>query len=52
LFDDCGGLDDGGDNEEYGSESDGMVKEEADKSREGEGERSEREADMVSGTVL
>jgi hypothetical protein len=47
LFDDCGGLDDGGDNDEYGSESDGMVSEDADRSREGEGERSERDAAMM-----
>lgn len=32
LFDDCGGLEEGGDRDEYGSESDGMVSWEADKS--------------------
>ena len=32
LFEDCGGLDDGGDNEEYGSESDGIVNWDAERS--------------------
>ena len=32
LFDDCGGEDEGGDNDEYASESDGIVRPEADRS--------------------
>jgi hypothetical protein len=32
LFEDCGGEDDGGDIEEYGSESDGIVKPDAERS--------------------
>lgn len=32
LFDDCGGDDEGGDNEEYGSESDGIVRPDAERS--------------------
>lgn len=41
LFDDdCGGLDEGGERDEYGSESEGIVRPEAERSRDGEGERS------------
>jgi hypothetical protein len=40
LDDDCGGLEEGGERDEYGSESEGMVRPEAERSREGEGERS------------
>ena len=32
LFEDCGGLDDGGDNEENGSESEGIVSCDAERS--------------------
>jgi hypothetical protein len=35
--DDCGGEDDGGDSDEYGSESEGMVRPEAERSCAGDG---------------
>lgn len=37
LFDDCGGEDEGGDREEYASESDGRVKPDAERSCGGDG---------------
>lgn len=37
LLDDWGGEDEGGDNEEYGSESEGMVRPDAERSCGGEG---------------
>lgn len=37
LFEDCGGDDEGGDSDEYGSESDGKVKPDADRSCGGDG---------------
>lgn len=37
LLDDWGGEDEGGDNEEYGSESDGIVRPDAERSCGGEG---------------
>jgi hypothetical protein len=37
LFDDRGGEDEGGESDEYGSESDGMVRPEAERSWGGEG---------------
>jgi hypothetical protein len=43
VLEDCGGLDEGGDNDEYGSESDGMVSDDAERSRVGDGEWSVRE---------
>ena len=52
LFDDCGGLDEGGDIEEYGSESDGMVNWEPERSCGGDGESlSGLEAMMEAGAV-
>jgi len=37
LDEDCGGDDEGGDKDEYGSESEGIVRPEAERSKGGEG---------------